>query len=77
MTKPTPQSWTRLRVIREKDGHSLTSLAKSAGMSVSYLSELESGKRTPNAGIIQKLAQALNVPLSSIEPYRHHDEPAA
>lgn len=57
-----------LRVIRQKDGHSLTSLAQAAGMSLGYLSDLESGKRKPNPRMIRKLADALKVPYSVLEP---------
>lgn len=59
--------WLELRVIRTKDGHTLTSLAKTAGMSLSYLSDLENGRRRPNAKVTKKLAVALNVPVSVLE----------
>lgn len=69
-------TWIELRVLREKDGHSLTSLAKAAcspsgkPMSLGYLSDLENGKRTPSPAIIKRLARALNVPMSMLEPRR-------
>lgn len=61
---------TALAVLREKDGHSKTSLALAAGMSLGYLSDLESGRRKGNPEIITKLAQALNVPRSMLEARR-------
>jgi transcriptional regulator with XRE-family HTH domain len=64
------QTWQELRVIREKDGYSLTSLAKAADMSLGYLSDLENGRREPNATVTKKLAVALNVPVSVLEKYR-------
>lgn len=70
----TPITWLELRVIREKDGHSLTSLAKAADMSLGYLSDLENGKREPSAPITKKLARALNVPLSVLEKERRYLE---
>ncbi len=70
MTKTERRTWLELRVIREKDGHSLTSLAKAAEMSLSYLSDLENGQREPNARMTKKLAQALNVPISVLEKHR-------
>jgi len=70
-------TWVQLRVIRTKDGHSITSLSKASGISVSYLSELESGKREPNARMTKKLAVALNVPVSILEKHRYHPEDAA
>lgn len=59
-----------LAVLREKDGHSKTSLAKAAGMSLSYLSDLETGHRKGNPDVITKLATALNVPRSMLEKKR-------
>lgn len=64
---PTHGVWLELRVIRTKDGHTLTSLAEAAGMSLGYLSDLENGRRWPNAKVTKKLAQALNVPVSVLE----------
>lgn len=77
--KPAPRPWTELRVIRTKDGHSLSTLAKAVtnedtgkSMSLGYLSDLEAGKRVPNARVIAWLAKALNVPKSVLEP-RYED----
>ncbi len=64
------RTWLELRVLREKDGHSLTSLAAKAEMSLSYLSDLENGRREPNARMTKKLAIALNVPVSVLEKER-------
>lgn len=68
MSEPNP--WLELRVIREKDGHTLSSLAKAADMSLGYLSDLEKGKRAPSAPITKRLAVALNVPVSVLEKPR-------
>ncbi|HUX70847.1 MAG TPA: helix-turn-helix transcriptional regulator [Cellulomonadaceae bacterium] len=77
-TTPHQQPWISLRVIREKDGHTLTSLAKAAGgMSLGYLSDLEAGKREPNPAITRRLAVALNVPISVIEKDRRITEDVA
>lgn len=70
LTPPQRQIWVELRVLREKDGHSLSSLARAAEMSLGYLSDLENGKREPNARMTKKLAQALNVPVSVLEKQR-------
>lgn len=74
MTKP-PDIWWELRVIREKDGHTLTSLAKATNldgkpMSLGYLSDLENGRRWPNPKVTKALAVALNVPVSVLEKPR-------
>lgn len=71
-------TWQELRVIREKDGHTLTSLAGTVGMSLGYLSDLENGRREPSARVTKKLAVALNVPVSVLEKHRRiDDDPAA
>lgn len=71
-------TWTELRVLRTKDGHSLTSLAAATApytgtgkpLSLGYLSDLEKGRREPNARITKVLAQTLNVPVSVLEKRR-------
>lgn len=65
--------WHELRVIRTKDGCSLTDLAASADMSLSYLSDLERGRQLPSSEAIRKIAMALNVPISVLERKRHID----
>lgn len=65
-----PKTWIELRVLREKDGHSLSSLSREAKVALGYLSDLENGKRRPSAAVIVKLATALNVPKSMLEPRR-------
>lgn len=74
MNTPRPEVWWELRTIREKDGHSLTSLAKivpagpgqkkKTGMSLGYLCDLENGRREPSPEIVRRLATALRVPVS-------------
>lgn len=73
-----PDVWWELRVIREKDGHTLTSLAEKTilngkPMSLGYLSDLENGRRWPNAKVTRALAVALNVPVSVLEKPRDLD----
>lgn len=66
--------WLELRVLRERDGHTLTSLAKEAGISLSYLSDLENGRRWPNPRMTKKIADALHVPYSVIIKPRVREE---
>lgn len=75
-TNPAPDIWWELRVIREKDGHSLTSLAKAAGISLGYLSDMENGRRWPNAVQTKKLATTLGVPVSVLAKPRDRREVA-
>lgn len=58
-----------LRAIREKDGHSVKSFATTVGISLKYLSDIELGRRklTRNPALIKRMAEALNVPVSTIE----------
>lgn len=78
MATKTPHHgvWLELRVIRTKDGHTLTSLAEAADMSLGYLSDLENGRRWPNARVTKKLANALKVPVSVLEKPRPVEEVA-
>lgn len=76
-TRPAqpPDIWWELRVLREKDGHSKTTLAQATvldgkPMSLSYLTDLENGRRQPNAKVTKALARALNVPVSVLEKHR-------
>lgn len=61
-----------LAVLREKDGQSMTALAKATGYSLGYINDLEKGRRSGNAQVIRALANALNVPVSMLERRREH-----
>ncbi|NLU10327.1 MAG: transcriptional regulator [Tepidanaerobacter acetatoxydans] len=50
-----------IRSLRQKRSMTLQDLAQQAGLSVSYLSEIELGKKQPSLETIDKLAQALNI----------------
>ena len=58
-----------VRTLREKDGQSKTALAKRVGISLGYLNDIEHGRRLckNNPGMIKRIAEALNVPMSMIE----------
>lgn len=58
-----------LRILREKDGYNATAFAKELGISLTYLGDIESGRRTlkRNPELIRKAADVLNVPASMIE----------
>lgn len=52
---------------REFAGLSKSQLAVAAGISLSYLSEIESGTKTNvSPAVIKKIADALNVPVAAI-----------
>jgi transcriptional regulator with XRE-family HTH domain len=52
-----------LRVSRAACGVSQQELAKAAGLSPSYVSLIESGKREPTIASMRKLAKALEIPV--------------
>lgn len=66
--------WLELRVLRERDGYTLTSLSKEAGVSLGYLSDLENGRRWPNPKMTKRLADSLKVPYSVLIKPRHREE---
>ncbi|MGK2913985.1 MAG: helix-turn-helix domain-containing protein [Porticoccaceae bacterium] len=51
-----------LKICRSAKRFSLDELAERAGLSQSYLSMIESGKREPTLSSIEKVAKALGVP---------------
>lgn len=55
--------------LRELAGYQATAFAKEVGISLTYLGDIESGRRTlkRNPGLIKKIADVLNVPVSMIE----------
>lgn len=55
--------WTQLTKLRESRGWSKAQLASNSGVSNTYISELESGKKQPTITTIRKLAKALEVPI--------------
>ena len=55
-----------VRRIREETGLTQEALAFMAGFSRSYYTELELGKRNPSLLNIKKLADALNITVSSL-----------
>lgn len=58
-----------LKVLREKDGYTATAFAKALGISLTYLGDIEAGRRTlkRNPELIGRAADILNVPRSMIE----------
>ncbi|MDI3481581.1 MAG: hypothetical protein PWQ97_1236 [Tepidanaerobacteraceae bacterium] len=57
-----------IRSLRKKRNMSLQELARRSDLSVSYLSEIERGKKEPALETIEKLAAALNVSKESFFP---------
>ena len=57
---------TNVRRLRAKKGLSQKALADKVGISVSYVSMLERGQRSPPLETIEKMARALGVPPPSL-----------
>ena len=55
-----------IRVIREFSELNQTELSEKAGISKSYMSEIENGKKLPNLELLDKFSEVLDVPVSSI-----------
>jgi transcriptional regulator with XRE-family HTH domain len=55
-----------LKALRESSGDTQASLALRAGISMQALNSLEQGKSKPRPKTIQKLADALGVPIAAI-----------
>jgi transcriptional regulator with XRE-family HTH domain len=68
-----------LKTIRERKGLSQKALADRAGMSYTFLCNVESGKADPSLSTLKRLAKALGITVSELvkEPQpstrrRHH-----
>lgn len=55
-----------LIVIRERSGHSKTSLAELAGVDRTLIHRLENGERNATPAVMRKLADALDCPLHAL-----------
>ena len=54
----------KLRALRDEKGFTLEELGKKIDLSVTYLSEIELGERTPSIQTLQKICRYFNVPIS-------------
>nr|WP_249672383.1 helix-turn-helix transcriptional regulator [Pseudomonas sp. PIA16] len=58
----SPVGFDQLKPLREAKGLALEALARTVGISPSYLAMIESGERVPDAAIRRSLAWELGVP---------------
>lgn len=54
----------KLRKLRKDNGLTLKELSKQAGLSISFISDIENGRRNPRLENLDKLAKALKVDVS-------------
>lgn len=59
---------SRIREEREKAGLTQVQLAAKAGIPQPHLSKLENGVHSPTSMTLEKIANALGVPLSTLDP---------
>ena len=59
-----------VRVWREHRGLSARALARRAGISAAYLSQIETAKKPGSFDAMAKLARALGVDMEDLEPWR-------
>ena len=62
------QIGARIKSIRKDCGMSQYELAELAGLSFTYISDVENGKRDARMTTLSKIAKVLKVPLSAIQP---------
>ena len=63
-----------ITVWREHRGMTISALADKGGLSQSYLSQIEAGKREGRIGVLSKLARALSVDLDDLVQRSETDE---
>jgi transcriptional regulator with XRE-family HTH domain len=62
----------RLRTLRHEKGMPLREMAQIAGVSVSFLSQVERGTASPSIGTLIRMARALDETVSSLFEPRNH-----
>ena len=55
-----------VKVWRDKRGLSQRALAEKAGVSASYLAEIETGKKPGSANVLRKLSRVLAIPMENL-----------
>ncbi|HSU79825.1 MAG TPA: helix-turn-helix transcriptional regulator [Candidatus Angelobacter sp.] len=56
----------RIRAFRKLKGFTQAELAKSVGVSLSILGEIERGNRLPNEQMIHRVSEALNITVEEL-----------
>lgn len=62
---------SRLKNVRLKAGWTLRELARQAGVSPSFVSQIENGKSQPSVATLYEFAQLLNVSIDELFPTHH------
>jgi transcriptional regulator with XRE-family HTH domain len=56
----------RVRLHRHERGRTLASLAEAADISVPYMANIERGRGNPTMDVLQRIAEALDLPLAAL-----------
>jgi len=56
----------QVHALRRRNGLTVATLARNAGLSVGMLSKIENGLTSPSLGTLQALSRALNVPVTAL-----------
>lgn len=62
---------SRIRTYRNYRGLTISQLAEAAGISQSYLSEIEAGEKTGSVDVLKRIATALKVDLDDLVVWEH------
>jgi len=57
---------TRLQLVRKEKGMSRTELARKSGVALSFVNYIESDIKSPTLRTLEKLANALEVPVTEL-----------
>ena len=60
------QLGARIRYLRQQKNWSMEDLALEAGINRNYLCDLERGSRNPTVNVLNKIAKALDINLSTL-----------
>jgi ribosome-binding protein aMBF1 (putative translation factor) len=58
----------RIKQARESAGLTQTELSAQTGLPQSHISRLENGQHSPSFATLEKIAKALNIPISQLDP---------
>jgi len=61
----------RIKELREKAGLTVEALAEQAGLSKSYMSEIQTGKKQANARVLENVARALGCSVIDLIDAQH------
>lgn len=75
LTKRLVAGAVPVRVWREHRGLSARALARRAGISTAYLSQIETGKKPGSFDAMGRLARALGVDMEDLEPWHTESAP--